>query len=168
MSTLRPVAHGKRQLNSLLGIFLIAAALLIVSLLRVVGAQSWPWAIYWRMGGHDLANTRNQPLTGIGVSNVNQLTTKWVFTTAGSVSATPAVVNGIVYFPEWPANWPAPGPGGYFYAVAANTGHLIWKHLISDWTGVAGDFARDDPAFDGGEIFLGDQGGCSRTFRPGR
>ena len=160
MSTLWPVAHGRRQLNSLLGMFLIAAALLIVSLLRVVGAQSWPWTTYWRMGGHDLANTRNQPLTGIGVSNVNQLRTKWVFTTAGSVSATPAVVNGIVYFPDWPA----PGAGGYFYAVAADTGHLIWQHLISDWTGVPGDFARDDPAFDGGEIFLGDQGGQLATF----
>jgi polyvinyl alcohol dehydrogenase (cytochrome) len=77
------------------------------------------------------------------------------------------VVNGIVYFPEWPANWPAPSAGGYFYAVAANTGHLIWKHLISDWTGVPGDFARDDPAFDGGEIFLGDQGGMLANFSSG-
>jgi len=133
---------------------LVGGALLFVALPSVVTAQSRP-LIQWPMGGRGLSDRRNQPFTTIGVSDVNGLTTKWVFTTGGAVSATPAVVNGVVFFPDWAGN---------FYAVDAATGQLNWSHQILDWTGVVGDFARDDPAFYGGEIFLGDQGGQLATF----
>src|SRR5215469_3263636 len=61
------------------------------------GAQSpSPHANEWPMGGQNLGNTWNQPFEKtIGPSNVSQLVTKWVFTTKGDVSATPAVVNGV-------------------------------------------------------------------------
>jgi polyvinyl alcohol dehydrogenase (cytochrome) len=166
MSTLCTVARGGRLANRLLGPFLIG--LLIVFLTAVVRAESWTQASQWPMGGHDLSNSGSQSFTTIGVSNVNQLTTKWVFTTAGSVSATPAVVHGVVYFPDWPPvdsnGQPIPGADGSFYAVDAATGQLIWEHKISDWTGVSGDFARDDPAFSRNKIILGDQGGQLATF----
>src|SRR5262245_55496710 len=74
-------------------------ALLIVivgvatTLATVVGGPDWG------MIGHDSTNTRNQPFEHIiGPTNVGLLTQKWVSTTAGDVSATPAVVNGAVYF----------------------------------------------------------------------
>src|SRR5262249_56055810 len=65
-------------------------------------------------------------------------------------SATPAVTNGIVYFPDFAGN---------FYAVDAGSGHLVWEHQVADWTGVTGDFARNDPAVDGDTLILGNQAG---------
>jgi polyvinyl alcohol dehydrogenase (cytochrome) len=155
MSTLRALAHGGRLPNPVLEALLIGGGLLFVALPSVVAAQSLPLAIQWPMGGRGLSDRRNQPFTTISVSDVNGLTTKWVFNTGGAVSATPAVVNGVVYFPDWAGN---------FYAVDAATGTLYWSHQVGEWTEVAGDFARDDPAFYGGEIFLGDQGGQLATF----
>jgi polyvinyl alcohol dehydrogenase (cytochrome) len=152
MSILRKLAQGWPLPNPLLAILIAPPLIVLVPI--VVRAQTVP-ATQWPMGGHDLSGTWNQPFATVGVSNVNQLTSKWVFTTSGSVSATPAVFNGVVYFPDW---------AGYFYSVDASTGQLIWKRKISHWTGVSGDFARDDPAFDGGEIILGDQGGQLSSF----
>jgi polyvinyl alcohol dehydrogenase (cytochrome) len=104
----------------------------------------------WTMGGQSLGNWRNQDDTKISPQNVAKLTTKWVFTTGGDVSATPAVANGIVYFPDFAGN---------FYAVNAASGALVWKHQLADWTGVAGDYARNDPAIYSGMVILGNQGG---------
>jgi polyvinyl alcohol dehydrogenase (cytochrome) len=109
----------------------------------------------WAMGGQNLQNSRSQDDTGINPHNVARLKTKWVFTTAGDVSATPAIAHGLVYFPDW---------GGYFYAVNAETGALVWKRQIADWTGVAGDFARDDPAIYQGMVILGNQAGTLATW----
>jgi len=56
----------------------------------------------WMMGGHGPSNTRNQSAeTMIGPSNVGGLTVKWQLNTAGDVSATPAVKDGMVYVPDW-------------------------------------------------------------------
>src|SRR5215472_2078145 len=77
----------------------------------------------WTMGGQNLTNWRNQGDTPISSDNVAKLKTRWVFTTGGDVSATPAVANGIVYFPDFAGN---------FYAVNAKSGALVWKHQVSD------------------------------------
>jgi polyvinyl alcohol dehydrogenase (cytochrome) len=106
----------------------------------------------WTMGGQNLSNWRNQGDTPISAQNVAKLKTKWVFTTGGDVSATPAVANGIVYFPD---------SAGNFYAVNAQSGALVWKHKLADWTGVAGDYARNDPAVYGGMVILGNQAGSN-------
>ena len=46
----------------------------------------------WLMIGHDVENTRSQPAeSGIDRRDVSRLAPKWVLTTAGDVSATPAV-----------------------------------------------------------------------------
>jgi len=48
----------------------------------------------WPMIGHDARNTRHQPFERrIGPENASRLALKWVATTAGDVSATPAVVR---------------------------------------------------------------------------
>ena len=104
----------------------------------------------WTMGGQNLSNWRNQGDTPISSQNVAKLKTRWVFTTAGDVTATPAVANGIVYFPDFKGN---------FYAVNANSGALVWTHKLEDWTGISGDFARNDPAIYGGMVMLGNQAG---------
>ena len=53
------------------------------------------------MGGQNLENSRSQSVTKISPQNVSTLKQKWVFTTRGNVSATPAVHDGTVYFPDW-------------------------------------------------------------------
>src|SRR5262245_15904699 len=120
-------------------------------LLTLSGASAQDWT----MGGQNLSDWRNQPATGINPQNVAGLKPKWTFTTGGDVTATPAVSNGIVYFPDFAGN---------YYAVNAKTGALIWKRLVGDWTGVAGDYARNDPAVQNGTLFLGNQAGNNAFY----
>ena len=100
------------------------------------------------MIGHDSTNTRNQPFEHtIGPSNVSHLVVKWVASTTGDVSATPAVVDGAVYFGDF---------GGTLWKLDAATGQVIWSHLVSDYTGIAGDIARTSPSLAGNTLVVGD------------
>jgi len=102
----------------------------------------------WRMIGHDSANTRNQPFEHeIGPANVGGLAVKWIATTTGDVSATPAVAGGAVYFGDF---------GGTLWKLDAETGQVIWSHLVSDYTGIAGDIVRTSPALAGDTLVVGD------------
>src|SRR5438876_7903657 len=102
----------------------------------------------WGMIGNDSTNTRNQPFEhSIGPANVGHLAVKWVAPTAGDVSATPAVVDGAVYFGDF---------GGMLWKLDADTGQVIWSHLVSDYTGIAGDIARTSPSVAGNTLVVGD------------
>jgi outer membrane protein assembly factor BamB len=102
----------------------------------------------WRMIGHDPRNSRNQPREHrIRPANVNRLALKWVATTAGDVSATPAVVDSAVYFGDF---------GGMLWKLDAETGQVIWSHPVSDYTGIAGDIARTSPSIVGNTLVVGD------------
>jgi polyvinyl alcohol dehydrogenase (cytochrome) len=126
---------------------------LFVALLMVIAGIVRTWATVnggpdWGMIGHDSTNTRNQPFEHtIGPSNVNQLRVKWIATTTGDVSATPAVVNGAVYFGDF---------GGTLWKLDAATGAVIWSHQVSDYTGIAGDIARTSPSVAGNTLVVGD------------
>jgi polyvinyl alcohol dehydrogenase (cytochrome) len=102
----------------------------------------------WPMIGHDPANTRDQPFEhGIRPANVHRLATKWVATVAGDVSATPAVVDGAVYVGDF---------GGKLWKLDAETGEVIWSHMVSDYTGIAGDIVRTSPSFFRDTLVVGD------------
>ena len=102
----------------------------------------------WRMIGHDSKNSRNQPFERkIRPANAHRLALKWVATTAGDVSATPAVVDGAVYFGDF---------GGMLWKLDAETGEVIWSHLVSDYTGIANDVARTSPWILGNTLIVGD------------
>src|ERR1700739_90701 len=102
----------------------------------------------WRIAGQNLSNTWSQPAEhSISPTNVGGLSTKWVFTTGGDVSATPTVDGDAVYFPDW---------GGNLFAVEKQSGRLIWSHKISDYDGVAGAISRVSPAIDGEQLIIGD------------
>jgi polyvinyl alcohol dehydrogenase (cytochrome) len=102
----------------------------------------------WGMIGNDSTNSRNQPLErSIGPANASRLMLKWVAQTAGDVSATPAVVNGAVYFGDF---------GGMLWKLDAETGQVLWSHLVSDYTGIAGDIARTSPSVAGNTLVVGD------------
>jgi polyvinyl alcohol dehydrogenase (cytochrome) len=102
----------------------------------------------WGMIGNDSTNSRNQPLErSIGPDDVGNLAVKWIATTTGDVSATPAVVDGAVYFGDF---------GGTLWKLDAETGHVVWSHLVSDYTGIAGDIARTSPSVAGNTLVVGD------------
>jgi polyvinyl alcohol dehydrogenase (cytochrome) len=102
----------------------------------------------WGMQGNDSVNSRHQPFErDISPANVSHLAPKWVATTEGDVSATPAVVGGAVYFGDF---------GGMLWKLDAETGHVIWSHAVSDYTGITGDIARTSPSLAGNTLVVGD------------
>jgi polyvinyl alcohol dehydrogenase (cytochrome) len=106
----------------------------------------------WSMGGYDHANTRWNPVERIlSTTTVSQLSPQWTHATQGDVSATPAVVDGAVYFPDW---------GGRFSKVDAQTGQLVWQRSISDYTGVSGAVSRSSPSVVGDTVYIGTQQGA--------
>src|SRR4029453_4017498 len=93
------------------------------------------------------ANSRSAPLERtIGADNVNQLRPKWVATTTGDVSGTPAVVDGAVYFGDF---------GGTVWKLDADTGDVIWSVSVADYTGHSGDYARTSPSLAGNTLVVG-------------
>lgn len=102
----------------------------------------------WPFFGRDIHNTRNAAdehvLDATQVANLKPL---WTVTTDGAVSATPAVVDGVVYAPDF---------GGSLWAIDAATGAVVWKKAISDYTGVEGDMSRTTPAYWRGSLIMGE------------
>lgn len=128
---------------------LVVAGVLFAASAAFAAQGSWPSA------GHDLSNTRSAAST-IGVGGAPKLAVKWKLPTAGNISATPAVENGIVYVPD---------DQGNLYAVNAAKGLIIWqKNLTTDYGAPeAGPFGRDysraTPAISGNTLVFGDQAG---------
>jgi outer membrane protein assembly factor BamB len=56
---------------------------------------------------------------------VAKLTKRWQFVTGDNVTATPAVADGVVYFPS---------SNGFLYAVCATTGDAIWQTNLTKLT----------------------------------
>ncbi len=101
----------------------------------------------WITIGHDPSDTRSQPNEQtIKTGNVDALVPKWIATTTGDVSGTPAVSNGVVYFGDF---------GGTLWALNAATGATIWSDSIPAITGMAGDYARQSPSVDGNVLIVG-------------
>ena len=71
-------------------------------------------------------NERFAKLLGYTKENREQLegTLKWTFETGGVIHSSPAVIDGIVYFGS---------RDSYFYALNAETGHLLWKFQTGSW-----------------------------------
>ena len=126
---------------------LVLASLAILAL-AVTGRTFAGIGSDWTMIGFDPTNSRDQPDEhDISPANVSQLAAKWIATTHGDVSATPAVVDGAVYFTD---------TGGMLWKLNAATGAVIWSNPISAYTGVAGDTSRTSPALDGNTLLIGD------------
>ena len=117
----------------------------------------------WRMIGHDITNTRSQPFEPrIFRRNVDHLSPRWTFTTAGDVSATPAVDNEadeergrghrrlVLYFPDW---------GGVLWKLDAETGKILWSRDISEYNNIADSISRTSPALARGLVLVADLNG---------
>jgi polyvinyl alcohol dehydrogenase (cytochrome) len=104
--------------------------------------------VNWPFAGGNLADTRDAAAEHvISPSTVSTLKPRWTLTTGGDVSATPTVVNGTVYVPDW---------GGNLWAVSAATGKVMWKNPVSRYSGIAGDISRTSPAYWGGVLVTGE------------
>lgn len=102
----------------------------------------------WPLAGQNISDTHFQAAEHvISPANVSRLTPRWTLTTAGAISATPAVDGGVVYVPDY---------GGKLWAVEASSGRVLWSKSISDYTGLSGDQSRVSPAVYGNDIILGD------------
>lgn len=130
----------------LTGIGAVGAALLCgIGTSSNVAAQETAEA--WPMAGRTIENTRSAPDEHvIGADNVAKLTPRWSVDTAGNVSATPTVSNGIVYFPDF---------GGMLWAVDAASGQVKWKRKVSDYSGIDNDASRTSPAVWNGILVIG-------------
>lgn len=129
----------------------------VAALISVSGGLAAGASTGWSMGGHDLSNTRSNPdQKAITADNAGKLATKWTFATHGDVSATPAVVGGAVYFPDW---------GGYINKVNASTGTRIWQRKLADYdNNFPSDLvSRTAPAVVGNVLYIGDQAGGSNV-----
>src|SRR5919109_5053673 len=112
--------------------FTLVAALFTIGSATL--AQNTTW---WPFAGQNLFNTHSQPDEDqISPANVATLVQKWVLTTAGNVTATPTVYQGVLYVPDM---------GGKLWAVTAASGQVRWSRDVSSYTGIADDVSRTSP-----------------------
>jgi polyvinyl alcohol dehydrogenase (cytochrome) len=113
----------------------------------------------WSMAGYDAKNSRfaaNEK--AISAANVGTLKPKWALDTKGDVAATPAVKDGVVYFPDF---------GGYLNAVDAKTGTQIWQKKVSEATGFEDSQVRTTPVFYNDLLIVGEVKHHSHGEEPG-
>ena len=77
------------------------------------------WPFYTR----DLINSRNAKKTPFNTKTIKDLKMLWQFDTEGPVTMNPSVVDNVLYFGDI---------AGFFYAVDANSGSLIWKRSLNN------------------------------------
>ncbi|EDZ99568.1 Pyrrolo-quinoline quinone [Burkholderia sp. H160] len=131
----------------------LTCALLLGSITSSVAhATDWPTS------GNGWMNSRNQENeSAIGPKTVGSLHELWAVSTAGNVTATPALDENYAYFPD---------SAGYLYKVERKTGNVVWQKLVSSYTGIPNDYARATPAISGNALILGDQSGKLSTPQP--
>jgi polyvinyl alcohol dehydrogenase (cytochrome) len=111
----------------------------------------------WPMFGQNVCNTRVQKnKTGLTTATAPKLAVKWSYDAAGDVSATPAVVAGNVYVPDW---------GGNLSRLDAASGKVVWSKSVGDLAGfvdaqgmpVSGLLSRTTPIVAGNAVIVGTQ-----------
>ncbi len=109
----------------------------------------------WPMFGQNVCNTRATSSAGsLSPTTASQLAVKWTYTTGGDVSATPAVVGGQIYVPDW---------GGMVTRIDAATGQRVWARSTSDILGLVSDAGSDGSDLDAAESGTDDGGASAPT-----
>lgn len=89
------------------------------------------------MSGQGITNWRNQPNeTQINATNAGSLKPAWAASLGGDISATPAVVDGVAYVPDW---------GGKLSAINTQNGSIIWQRDVATLAGAQGRLKVDVP-----------------------
>ncbi|KAL0343903.1 UNVERIFIED_CONTAM: hypothetical protein Sangu_1277700 [Sesamum angustifolium] len=80
----------------------------------------------WLNHGGNIYNRRYAAAeTKISPSTAPNLHLKWEFKAGKDISATPAICDGVVYFPSW---------NGFIYAVKTADGSLVWRKNVQELT----------------------------------
>lgn len=79
------------------------------------------WPMYGHDAGHSFAQT--EECAGIDATNVSTLKAKWFIRTDTPVTASPTIVDGVVYVGDW---------NGKFRALDSETGREIWSFQVDD------------------------------------
>jgi outer membrane protein assembly factor BamB len=132
--------------RSTVGSFAAAFVAVVVAGSAVITtAQNTTW---WPFAGQNIFNSHSQAAEDqISPANVATLVEKWSLTTAGNVTATPTVYQGLVHVPDM---------GGQLWTVSAGSGKVRWSRSIASYTGIANDVSRTSPAVAGRALILGD------------
>jgi len=131
------------------GTVLCASALTLILSLHCNAQANWA-----QFGQNNSNTANNSEETAISPTTVVSLKKKWKFTTEGDVSARAAVVDGVVYFPDW---------SGHLFAVSAKTGKEVWRIKLGSYvtnpaTGKHYSslvWARATPAVSNGVLYIG-------------
>ncbi|KAL0350914.1 UNVERIFIED_CONTAM: Polyvinylalcohol dehydrogenase [Sesamum radiatum] len=92
----------------------------------------------WLNHGGDIYNRRYAAAeTKISPSTAPNLHLKWEFKAGKDISATPAICDGVVYFPSW---------NGFIYAVKTADGSLVWRKNVQELTGLNPPTYMDEAA----------------------
>ena len=75
----------------------------------------------WPMYGRNLEHAFSNPDSRINPGNVASLQEVWTFPTGDAVTASPTVVDGVIYIGSW---------DGFFYALDAHSGAMRWKFQV--------------------------------------
>ncbi len=141
------VRNAKRP-NRLFAIGRIAAMLALLLMAASSKQASWIFS------GQNITNWRYQPAeSSISPTTVSSLETKFQVLKpgGGDVSATPAVNDGNIYFPDWAGN---------LYSVNASTRSVNWSIKLSAITGIPNTISRNTPAVQGNSLILGTLNGA--------
>jgi outer membrane protein assembly factor BamB len=107
----------------------LAALAAAVALVATVASGAGP-SSSWSMSGQGITNWRYQPDEAqINATNAGSLKPAWAATLGGDISATPAVVDGVAYVPDW---------GGKLTAINTQNGSIIWQSERRDARGRSG------------------------------
>jgi glucose dehydrogenase len=88
----------------------LVVALVLLASANVRSEENWP------MYGRNLLHTFSNSASRINPGNVANLKPLWTFPTTDAISASPTVVDGVLYVGSW---------DGFFYAINARSGVLI-------------------------------------------
>jgi polyvinyl alcohol dehydrogenase (cytochrome) len=83
----------------------------------------------------------------ISSANVAKLKPLWIYTTEGSVNATPTIDGDYLYANDWK---------GFTYKIARARGAEVWKHQVSEYTGKKSSWSRNSPAIGDSALVFGD------------
>lgn len=128
----------------------------------------------WPMYGQNVCNTRaTTSAGGISTTTVGNLAVKWKldmnFPDGGpdaqasqpsaDISATPAVVAGQLYVPDW---------SGMLSRIDVATQKVVWRRSVSDILGLSADAGGDGPDLDAAESGAGASGSRSSSVAVAR
>ncbi|MDE1871699.1 MAG: polysaccharide deacetylase family protein [Candidatus Micrarchaeota archaeon] len=102
-------------------LFILSAISIIFVLLLIVPKAQPVTGGEWTSLTFDNNNTRYQANSTINSMNVGSLVPAWNITTHNSITSTPLVQNGNVYFDDW---------GGFIWSANVVTGKVNWRKYI--------------------------------------